>query len=291
MKPPAGGGATRSGRVTGRVATRINLADDRTRTTPLLRESGHQVSAGWKHPVEGHYNKQVAPNRSVFTIPQRDLRAILQSDVVVKSPVTRVSGGQFVRTVDAQRRLKRQQRAQRVRDSLMAYLERVGAGKNDVRAFLEAVQQWLKDNLHAFSMEERNANGLDRYARLDLDPLPAMYTYFDPEEELAQLRNVPPSSVAGVAMSIETLFREGMTVLSRRECSDCESLMRVLEEEHTGRLGYECDVCTHAEDQDGASIQGWGRWGPATTETLLRRDPLLHSLWVPESSTARRSDD
>lgn len=196
----------------------------------------------------------------------------------------------------AQRRLKRQQRAQRVLDPLVAHLERVGAGRDDVRVFLDALQQWLRDNLHTFGSNERDDYELDHYATLYLDNLPTMYAYFNPAEELARLRDVAPSSIGYVAMSIRNLFWAGITVLSRRQCPDCESLMRVLEEAQTGRLGYECDVCTHTEDEDGASIQEPGKWGPATTETLRRRDPLLRSVWVPQkaarqTSTAGRSDD
>ena len=89
--------------VTGRVATRINLAKDRTRTTPLRSKTGYPVSAGWEHLVKGHYEGTLGPNRSLFTIPQDELRTILQSKLVVQSPVTRMSGGQFVRTVDVGR--------------------------------------------------------------------------------------------------------------------------------------------------------------------------------------------
>lgn len=83
----------------GRVQSRINLANGPTRFTPL-RASGQPVSAGWEHVVSQHFDRPIANNRSVFTISQADLRALLQSRQVVQSPVSLIEGGQFVRTVD-----------------------------------------------------------------------------------------------------------------------------------------------------------------------------------------------
>jgi len=113
-RPPPGGGkpppnATPIGppppppqAIPGRVASRINLAEGRTRFTPLRSGSGQPVSAGWRHVVEGHFNRAVTNSRSVFTISQQELRALLQSKQVVSSPVTLVDG-QFSRTVDVGR--------------------------------------------------------------------------------------------------------------------------------------------------------------------------------------------
>jgi RHS repeat-associated protein len=86
-------------RVTGRVATRINIANGCTRYTPL-RQSGEPVSAGWDHVLRGHFGRTVANNRSVFSVTPDELRAILQRPEVVRSPVTAIEGGQFVRVVD-----------------------------------------------------------------------------------------------------------------------------------------------------------------------------------------------
>ena len=81
-----------SPRVRGRVATRINLAENRTRFTPL-RDSGHPSAAGWKHVVDGHFDRPASRSRSVFTITQSELRMILQSDQVVGAPVLPLPGG------------------------------------------------------------------------------------------------------------------------------------------------------------------------------------------------------
>ena len=47
--------------------TRINLANGRTRFTPL-RESGNPVSAGMHHVIDGHFNRSLSNSRSIFTI-------------------------------------------------------------------------------------------------------------------------------------------------------------------------------------------------------------------------------
>jgi filamentous hemagglutinin len=88
--------------IPGRVQSRINIANGRTETTPL-RDTGKPVSAGFDHVLEGHFNVAVANTRSVFTITPNELKGILQSGSVVKSPVTALPGGQFVRTVDTGR--------------------------------------------------------------------------------------------------------------------------------------------------------------------------------------------
>jgi len=84
------------------VQSRINIANGRTETTPL-RDTGKPVSAGFDHVVKGHFDVEVANSRSVFTISPNELKRILQSSPVVKSPVTALSDGQFVRTVDTGR--------------------------------------------------------------------------------------------------------------------------------------------------------------------------------------------
>ncbi|MEO7594690.1 MAG: hypothetical protein ABI134_25980, partial [Byssovorax sp.] len=99
QEPQAPNAAPRTG---GRVQSRINLADGTTRSTPL-RNSGARVSAGWKHVLEGHFNRPVSNNRSVFTISPTEARALLQSKQVVDSPVSYLAGGQYVRTVDVGR--------------------------------------------------------------------------------------------------------------------------------------------------------------------------------------------
>ncbi len=80
-------------------ASRINIAKGITRFTPL-RLSGEPVSAGWKHVLEGHFNRPLGNNRSVFSTTEEQLKNILQSKTVINSPLTPLTGGQFQRTVD-----------------------------------------------------------------------------------------------------------------------------------------------------------------------------------------------
>lgn len=106
MRPTGSVGAKATGeavtQIPGRVKSRINIANGRTENTPL-RDNGKPVSAGFDHVLEGHFNVAVANTRSVFTITPNELKGILQSSSVVKSPVTALPGGQFVRTVDTGR--------------------------------------------------------------------------------------------------------------------------------------------------------------------------------------------
>ena len=84
----------------GSVQSRINIANFTTRFTPIRPSTGQPVSAGWSHVLNGHFNREISNNRSIFTITPDRLKVILQSKTVVKSPVSKIDGGQFVRTVD-----------------------------------------------------------------------------------------------------------------------------------------------------------------------------------------------
>ncbi|WP_258551565.1 VENN motif pre-toxin domain-containing protein [Neisseria lactamica] len=83
----------------GAVYTRINVAMDKTRFTPL-RDSGEQVSAGFTHVIKGHFYRSVENSRSIFLITPDELKVVLQSRNTISSPVTAIPGGQFVRVVD-----------------------------------------------------------------------------------------------------------------------------------------------------------------------------------------------
>ncbi len=84
------------------MQSRVNIANGRTETTPL-RDNGNPVSAGFDHVIDGHFNREISNSRSVFTIAPDELKGILQSSSVVKSPVVALPDGQFVRTVDVGR--------------------------------------------------------------------------------------------------------------------------------------------------------------------------------------------
>ena len=79
--------------------TRINLANGRTRFTPL-RESGNPVSAGMQHVIDGHFNRSLSNSRSIFTISVEDLKGILQRKSVIASQIIDLGNGQYKRVVD-----------------------------------------------------------------------------------------------------------------------------------------------------------------------------------------------
>jgi hypothetical protein len=94
-----GTGGTQPITVPRQVQSRINVVDGRTVYTPL-RKSGHPVSAGFDHVVQGHFNRSLANNRSIFTISQNQLKTTLQLPNTVKTPATGIPGGQYVRVVN-----------------------------------------------------------------------------------------------------------------------------------------------------------------------------------------------
>lgn len=61
------------------------------------------MSAGFDHVLQGHFGVEVSNSRSVFTVSPSELKSVLQSSSVVKSQVTALPDGQFVRTVDVGR--------------------------------------------------------------------------------------------------------------------------------------------------------------------------------------------
>lgn len=86
----------------GVVQSRINLANGRTRFTPIRPATGKPVSAGFEHVLDGHFNRPVANSRSIFSVTADKLKQILQSSKVVKSTVSEMPGGQFKRIVDTE---------------------------------------------------------------------------------------------------------------------------------------------------------------------------------------------
>jgi len=87
--------------VPGVVQSRINLANKETRFTPL-KKNGEPVDAGWEHVVERHFGG--GNSQSQFTLPQTEVREILQSKQVVSTPVSEIKfigeTPTYVRTVD-----------------------------------------------------------------------------------------------------------------------------------------------------------------------------------------------
>ncbi|WP_185403595.1 hypothetical protein [Listeria cossartiae] len=75
----------------GIVQSRVNLAENPTRFSP-------SKNAGMKHVRNRHYNP--SKNAGQFTIPESDLKNILQSKQVVKTPVKQIESGDFERVID-----------------------------------------------------------------------------------------------------------------------------------------------------------------------------------------------
>ena len=89
----------RAGNVPGRVQSRINIANSKTRYTPVDK-NGNVIDAGWNHVVRRHFTGKISQGTSKFTITQEELKIILQSDSTVSATVKSLGDGQFVRIVD-----------------------------------------------------------------------------------------------------------------------------------------------------------------------------------------------
>lgn len=75
----------------GVVQSRVNLAENPTRFSP-------SKNAGMKHVRDRHYNP--SKNAGQFTIPESDLKNILQSKQVVNTTVKQLESGGFERVID-----------------------------------------------------------------------------------------------------------------------------------------------------------------------------------------------
>lgn len=78
----------------GVVQSRINVAENPTRFSP-------SKNAGMKHVRDRHFNP--SKNAGQFTIPETDLKNILQSKPVINTPVKQIESGGFERIVDVGR--------------------------------------------------------------------------------------------------------------------------------------------------------------------------------------------
>ena len=84
---------------TGSVATRINIANLSTKTTPL-KKTKTPYKAGFQHVVKGHFGQYPTQNNSIFTISETELKTILKDKKTIFSPVVKQSNETFVRIVD-----------------------------------------------------------------------------------------------------------------------------------------------------------------------------------------------
>jgi|GEM_PF-2866293 len=123
------GNTTKNLDVPGVVQSRINLANKDTRFTPRKKD-GKPVDAGWEHIVKGHFKKNNA--QSQFTLPQTEIRKILQSQKVVSTPILEIKligkTPTYVRTVDIGRPVGTVRQAQggRITSKITIQTDRAG---------------------------------------------------------------------------------------------------------------------------------------------------------------------
>ncbi|WP_264847775.1 hypothetical protein, partial [Capnocytophaga catalasegens] len=80
-------------------SSRINFANEVTEFTPL-NKSGNPVQAGWKHVLEGHFNRPIANSRSIFTSSKERIKQLIQQKSVINSTLIEVQPGMYKRVVD-----------------------------------------------------------------------------------------------------------------------------------------------------------------------------------------------
>lgn len=141
----------------------------------------------------------------------------------------------------------------------------------DRAAMLGVLQQWLKSHLANWNAGLRERWGLDEFARMDLARYPVDEASLDLDEELRQLRSVPPMSMELLAMRLRDIFWAGITVESSLVCPRCgEARLRMLEDAHSDALVLSCDLCAWSQSMLGEPWHGGRRLEPAPKARIDR---------------------
>jgi hypothetical protein len=134
----------------------------------------------------------------------------------------------------------------------------------DRSALLRLLQQWLKSHLVSWSSQLRDRWGLDGLATLDLPRYPIDETSLDPDEEVRQLKSVPPTSMELLAMRLRDIFWAGITVESTTVCPRCsETQLRILEDADSDAIVLSCDLCAWSQTPLGEPWRGTRPLQPA----------------------------
>ncbi len=109
---------------------------------------------------------------------------------------------------------------------------------------LRSLQQWLRLHLASWNPQLRDRWGLSDLAAMNVRDYPVGEASLNPDEELQQLKSVPPLSMDELGMRIRDIFWGGVTVESTIICPRCrETQLRILEDPPSNAIVLSCDLC------------------------------------------------
>ena len=158
--------------------------------------------------------------------------------------------------------------AKQIWSSFMAQIER--DAPVDTLSLLKSVQRWLVANPKFLDAPLRSQYGLDTFMTMNLSEYATGASELDPREELVQLRRVPATRVAIVAMRIRDILWSGTAFKSLKHCPNCgQDDLRVLSTLE-GQIVLGCDRCVWGETVAGEPRCGPGPVVPADAAQLRK---------------------
>jgi hypothetical protein len=141
--------------------------------------------------------------------------------------------------------------------------------RGDRAALLRLLQQWLKSHLASWSAPLRERWNLDRLVAMDLARLPIETASLVPDEEVDQLRSVPPTSMEIFAMRLRNIFWAGTTVESDVVCPRCgDTQLRVLVDAASEAIVLSCDICAWSQTLAGSPWNATSPLQPALASQI-----------------------
>ena len=172
-------------------------------------------------------------------------------------------------------------RAKKLSNNLIAEIE--SSFDRERRGFLETLQRWLNRNLRWWRQEERDYWQLEWLATLDLTPYPIEIAILSPQEELDQLKRFIPDSLEEIAMRLNGMIWEGITLDANSNCNNCGAGMRIMEAREEGIPVLACKQCVWCQRTNGQRWEGDEILRPATTERVMS----CLELWAPDITKLR----
>lgn len=134
---------------------------------------------------------------------------------------------------------------------------------------LQQLQNWLQSRVGLWSTHLRHRWGLDALVALDLSRYPIDESSLDPDEELLQLKRVPPTSMELLAMRLRDIFWAGITVESETVCPRCEATqLRILQESDSHAIVFSCDLCVWSQSPQGERWRSTSALQPASRSSI-----------------------
>lgn len=148
-------------------------------------------------------------------------------------------------------------------EKLLASLEPVvGDGR---RAFVAALQRWLRDHLKCFSPQVRQEWELEVIATMDISSFPVEDSDLPLTHPVQLLKTRSCKTMNVLAGFISGIWWEGVTVEADVICPRCTMEALRFLQDHTGALVLGCMMCPWAQTASGTERIRDGMLLPATT--------------------------